>query len=96
MLPTSIDYCIRSYSFGLAAKTQVLPEEASQLLIKINQGIPPDLHAQYQMLLQKQESETLTEIEHSTLIQLSNQCQTCNSYKYTKTEAPDQESGFSG
>jgi hypothetical protein len=54
-------------------KAQVLPEEEAQLLLRINQGIPTDLHAHYQILRQKRESETLTEAEHATLIQLSNQ-----------------------
>lgn len=54
-------------------KAQVLPEEEAQLLLKINQGIPADLHAHYQILRQKREAETLTDAEHDTLIQLSNQ-----------------------
>jgi hypothetical protein len=71
---TDLDRLLHQVIFLRASrKTQVLPEEESQLLIKINQGVPPDLHAQYQMLRQKRESETLTETEHITLIQLSNQ-----------------------
>jgi hypothetical protein len=71
---TDLDRLLHQVIFLRASrKTQVLPEKESQLLIKINQGVPPDLHAQYQMLRQKRESETLTETEHSTLIQLSNQ-----------------------
>jgi hypothetical protein len=51
-------------------KTQVLPEEESQLLLQINQGIPADLRARYQSLRHKREAETLTDAEHSALIQL--------------------------
>ena len=54
-------------------KTQVLPEAEAQLLLKVNQGIPAELRAHYQILRQKRESETLTDAEHDTLIQLSNQ-----------------------
>jgi hypothetical protein len=54
-------------------KTQVLPQEEAQLLIKINQGVPADLRAQYQILRQKREAETLTDTEYDTLIQLNNQ-----------------------
>jgi uncharacterized protein (DUF342 family) len=54
-------------------KTQVLPEAEAQLLLKVNQGIPAEIHAHYQILRQKRESETLTDAEHDTLIQLSNQ-----------------------
>ncbi|MCU0567228.1 MAG: STAS/SEC14 domain-containing protein [Oculatellaceae cyanobacterium Prado106] len=54
-------------------KTQVLPEEEAQLLLKINQGVPADLRTRYQSLRQKREAETLTDEEYDTLIQLSNQ-----------------------
>ena len=54
-------------------KTVVLPEEEAQLLLRINQGIPADFLAQYQLLLQKRDAETLTDSEHSRLIQLSTQ-----------------------
>jgi hypothetical protein len=54
-------------------KTSVLPEDEAQLLLRINQGIPADLLAQYQILRQKREAEILTEPEHDRLIQLSTQ-----------------------
>jgi hypothetical protein len=54
-------------------KAHVLPTEEARLLQKINQGIPSELRAQYQTLRAKREAETLTEQEHQTLIQLSNQ-----------------------
>jgi hypothetical protein len=54
-------------------KAHVLPAEEAQLLDKINQGIPPELRVQYQVLRAKREAENLTEFEYDTLIQLSNQ-----------------------
>ncbi|HBE17701.1 MAG TPA: STAS/SEC14 domain-containing protein [Cyanobacteria bacterium UBA11149] len=54
-------------------KTTVVPEEEAQLLMKINQGIPADIRDRYQILHQKREAETLTDVEYNTLIQLSNQ-----------------------
>lgn len=54
-------------------KANVLPLEEAQLLHKINQGIDPELRAQYQRLRGKLEAETLTDTEYNTLIQLSNQ-----------------------
>jgi hypothetical protein len=54
-------------------KTQVIPEEEAQLLLKINQGVPADVRARYQVLRQKREAETLTDAEYDALIQLSNQ-----------------------
>jgi hypothetical protein len=54
-------------------KTQVLPEEEAQLLLKINQGVPADVRARYESLRQKREAETLTDAEYDALIQLSNQ-----------------------
>jgi hypothetical protein len=54
-------------------KAYVLPQEEVNLLVKINQGIPTDLRARYQLLRKQLEAETLTDAEHNTLIQLSNQ-----------------------
>ncbi len=54
-------------------KTPVLRADETQLLLKINQGIPADLLAQYQILRQKREAETLTDSEHDRLIKLSTQ-----------------------
>lgn len=53
-------------------KVNVLPLEEAQLLQKINQGVDPELRAQYQTLRAKKEAETLTDAEYNTLIQLSN------------------------
>jgi hypothetical protein len=54
-------------------KTLILPEEEAELLLKINQGIPTDLRASYQILREKREAETLDDKEYESLIQLSNQ-----------------------
>jgi hypothetical protein len=54
-------------------KTPVLPAEEAQLLLKINQGIPADLLANYQVLRKKREAETLVDAEYDSLIQLSNE-----------------------
>jgi ERCC4-type nuclease len=57
----------------VSRKSQVLPDEEAQLLQQINQGIPTDLRAQYQVLRAKREAETLTAAEHQSLIKLSSQ-----------------------
>jgi hypothetical protein len=54
-------------------KAHVLPAEEAQLLDKINQSIPAELYAQYQVLRAKREAETLSEKEYNTLIELSKQ-----------------------
>jgi hypothetical protein len=54
-------------------KTPILPKEEAELLLKINQGIPSDLRASYQILREKREAETLDDKEYDSLIQLSNQ-----------------------
>jgi ERCC4-type nuclease len=53
-------------------KANVQTLEEAQLLHKINQGIDPELRAQYQTLRAKLEAETLTDAEYNTLLQLSN------------------------
>jgi hypothetical protein len=54
-------------------KAPVIPEEEALLLEQINQSIPVDLRTEYQLLREKREAETLTQPEHTTLIQLSKQ-----------------------
>jgi uncharacterized protein involved in exopolysaccharide biosynthesis len=57
----------------VSRKAQVLTHEEAQLLQQINQGVPTDLRAQYQVLRAKREDETLTAPEHQSLIKLSSQ-----------------------
>lgn len=54
-------------------RANTLPKQEAELLQKINQGIDPELRAQYQALRTKREAETLTDAEYKTLIQLSSQ-----------------------
>ena len=54
-------------------KASVLSVEEAQLLAKINQAIPATLQEQYQRLRTKREEESLTNQEHSQLIELSKQ-----------------------
>jgi hypothetical protein len=71
---TKLDLLLHQVVFLRARrKTQVLPEQEAQLLLKINQGIPADLLAHYQVLRQKRADKTLTEPEHNNPIQLSTQ-----------------------
>jgi hypothetical protein len=69
---TGLDQLIHQVALlRVSRKAQVLPEEESHLLQQINQGVPADLRAQYQVLRAKREAETLTASEHQALIQLS-------------------------
>jgi hypothetical protein len=52
---------------------ELIKADEAQLLRIIDRGIPADLLAQYQILHQKREAETLTESEYDRLIQLSTQ-----------------------
>jgi hypothetical protein len=52
---------------------KLIKADELQLLRRIDRGIPADLLAQYQILCQKREAETLTEPEYDRLIQLSTQ-----------------------
>jgi len=71
---TDLDQLLHQVVFLRARrKTQVLPEAEAQLLLTINQGIPPNLRTRYQALCTKRETETLNDQEYETLIQLSNQ-----------------------
>jgi hypothetical protein len=52
-------------------KAPILTTQEASLLLQINQGIPMDMHQQYQTLAEKRDAETLTDQEYQTLLQLS-------------------------
>jgi hypothetical protein len=52
-------------------KAPILEAAETELLLEINQGIPAELHQQYQALRDKRDEEILTEEEHTELIQIS-------------------------
>ncbi|MEG5137539.1 MULTISPECIES: STAS/SEC14 domain-containing protein [unclassified Microcoleus] len=50
-----------------------LPKKESELLIKINQGLPEELQGLYQKLIDKRDRETLTESEYQQLLESTEQ-----------------------
>ena len=60
---------------NLRAKQQApsLPKTESDLLRKINQGLPKELQKKYKVLLEKRRAEELTPDEHKELLSLSDQ-----------------------
>ena len=50
-----------------------LPEKESELLLRINEGLPEETWRQYHELVAKRKAGTLTPEEHSVLIALTNQ-----------------------
>lgn len=54
-------------------KAACLSPSESELLLKINRGIPPETQAQFDKLQAKRQAETLTIEEHQELIVLSEQ-----------------------
>ncbi|MBD2453341.1 STAS/SEC14 domain-containing protein [Nostoc sp. FACHB-87] len=52
-------------------KATKLPQAEAELLLKINQGIPVNLHRDYQELIAKRDDEILSEDEYQKLLQLT-------------------------
>jgi hypothetical protein len=52
-------------------KAPALRPEESELLLKINQGLPPDLRDRYEVLGDRRRSEALTPDEHHELLELT-------------------------
>jgi hypothetical protein len=50
-----------------------LSPRESELLLKINQGIPPDMQRRYDELIEKRDARTLTSAEYEELLQLTDQ-----------------------
>lgn len=62
-------------------KASILPTQEASLLLQINQGIPMDLHQQYQTLAEKRDAETLTDKEYQTLLQLSDRIEQLTAHR---------------
>jgi hypothetical protein len=52
-------------------KSPILSQAETELLLVINEGIPPNLHQRYQTLVEKRNAETLTNEEYQVLLDLS-------------------------
>jgi hypothetical protein len=50
-----------------------LPQVESELLLKINQGVPPDIQKRYNELIAKRQAEILTPDEYEELLRLTQQ-----------------------
>ncbi|MBI4769783.1 MAG: STAS/SEC14 domain-containing protein [Chloroflexi bacterium] len=60
---------------ALRARQQApsLPRAESELLLKINEGVPSDIQKRYNELITKRQGETLTADEYDELLQLTQQ-----------------------
>jgi hypothetical protein len=54
-------------------KANILSKAETELLLHINQGVPADLHQQYQALREKRNKGTLSQKENEMLLALSDQ-----------------------
>ena len=50
-----------------------LPQAEAELLLKINQGVPPDIQKRYNELIAKRQAEILTPDEYEELLRLTQQ-----------------------
>lgn len=48
-----------------------MSKDETELLLQINQGVPPDIQQRYHELIAKRRSETLTSDEYSELLRLT-------------------------
>jgi hypothetical protein len=64
-----------SQVIGLQAqrKAPSLPQVEAELLLKINQGVPPDVQKRYDELITKRQAEILTPDEYNELLRLTDQ-----------------------
>jgi hypothetical protein len=60
-------------AFQAHRKAPGLSGDESELLLKINQGVPPDIQERYDELIAKRQSETLTPGEYDELLRITDQ-----------------------
>jgi len=65
---------------ALRARRQApsLPQIESELLIKVNQGVDPDVQQRYDELIEKRQAESLSFDEHQELLRLSDEIEKVN------------------
>ncbi len=63
------------------SKAPHLSRAEADLLLKINQGLPPDVQQRYSDLQAKRDAETLTPEEHAELMILSDQAEALNTQR---------------
>lgn len=54
-------------------KAPSLPQVEAELLLKINQGVPPEVQKRYEELIAKRQAETLAPDEYDELLRLTDQ-----------------------
>ena len=60
-------------AFQAHQKAPGLSKDEAELLLKINQGVPPDIQDRYDELITKRKSETLTPEEYDELLRITDQ-----------------------
>lgn len=66
---------LASQIIALRARRQApsLPQDEARLLLRINQGLPPEVQKRYNELIAKRRAESLTPDEHDELLRLTDQ-----------------------
>jgi hypothetical protein len=70
-LPELEQFVSRAIAVQSQKKAPRLSKNEGELLLQINQGLPPDIQQRYQELMVKRRSETLTSEEYSELLRLT-------------------------
>jgi hypothetical protein len=77
-LPDLENFVTQVMQIQAQRKAPSLTAEESKLLLRINQGLSPDVWQQYEALKQKRSAGTLTEADHQTLINIGNRVEEVN------------------
>jgi len=72
-LPELERFVSRVVALQAQRKSPSLPKDESELLLKINQGLPLDVQKRYDELVAKRKAEALTPDEHRELLRLIDQ-----------------------
>jgi len=72
-LPELEHFVLRVIALQAQRKSPSLPRNETELLLKINQGLPLDTQKRYDELVAKRKAETLTPDEHQELLRLIDQ-----------------------
>lgn len=71
--PELEQFAFRVRALEAQRKAPSLPRAEAELLLRINQGVTPEVQRRYDQLIAKRRAESLTPDEHEELLQLTDQ-----------------------
>jgi hypothetical protein len=79
--PELEQFAFRVLALEAQRKAPSLPRAEAELLLRINQGVPPEVQRRYDQLIAKRRAESLTPDEYDELLRLTDQIESLEAHR---------------